>query len=334
MRRRPARIYTSRFDAGARATAAVKRRTITLIHLLWLPCACTCIGLLLGCGPDTLARIVPPGAQVQKLAGNMGFTEGPVWTNADGGYLVFSDIPADELKKWTPAGGLSTFRKPSQKANGNTRDAAGRLLTCEHFGRRVSRLEPDGTLTVLVDRYRGKRLNSPNDLVVKSDGTIWFTDPPYGLRRRKKELSGHFVFRFDPKSQTLIVVANDFDRPNGLCFSPDEKKLYIADSGKPKHIRVFDVRPDGTLSGGQVFCKIDRGSPDGIRCDRQGRVFSSAKDGVQIFAPDGRLIGKIPVPESPSNLCFGGPDGKTLFITARKSLYSIQLKVRGADPRR
>ena len=275
--------------------------------------------------------IVPSNAKLQKLATGMQFCEGPVWVPRDGGYLVFSDIPADEIKKWTAKEGLTTFRKSSHNANGNTLDRQGRLITCEHSGRRVCRLEADGTLQTLVDHYDGKKFNSPNDVVVKSDGTIWFTDPPYGLPKgERKELDGNYVFRFDPSTKTTMIVSKDFDMPNGLCFSPNEKKLYIADSSERRHIRVFEVQRDDTLTGGAVFCVIDKGVPDGIRCDATGRVFSSAADGVQIFAPDGKLIGKILVPETPANLCFGGRNGKTLFIAARTSLYSIPLLVEGA----
>lgn len=276
-------------------------------------------------------KIVAPDARLVKHATGMKFTEGPVWVPQDGGYLVFSDIPANELKQWTTTSGLATFRAPSQHANGNTVDREGRLITCEHSGRRLSVLEAGGTLRTLVDRHDGKKFNSPNDAVVKSDRTVWFTDPTYGLPQGEpKEQEGNFVFRFDPQSKATTIVARDFDMPNGLCFSPDEKKLYVADSGKPRHIRVFGVQPDGTLTGGTVLCQIDQGVPDGIRCDEAGRVYSSAGDGVQIFGPDGKLIGRILVPESPANLCFGGMDGRTLFITARTSLYSIPLKVKGA----
>ncbi len=274
-------------------------------------------------------KIVPASASVSKLAGGMKFLEGPCWVPADGGYLVFSDIPANELKKWTESGGVTTFRSPSQNANGNCLDPEGRLVTCEHTGRGISRTGKDGTVTTLVDQHDGKKLSSPNDAVVKSDGSIWFTDPPYGIKPDQKEQAANHVFRFDPARKSLKAVVADFDRPNGLCFSPDEKKLYVADSGQPRHIRVFDVQPDGTLTGGSVFCKIDKGGPDGIRCDKEGRIFSSAGDGVQIFAPDGHLIGKILVPESPANLCFGGKNNQTLFITARTSLYSIPLSVKG-----
>lgn len=287
--------------------------------------------------PADFARCVPAGATVRKLAGDMGFIEGPVWLPS--GILVFSDIPNNELKQWSPAGGVKTFRRPSQNANGNTLDGGGRLLTCEHSGRRVAVLEPNGTLKTLVDACDGRRFNSPNDVVVRSDGTVWFTDPEYGLKtdpatKQKigKEQTGNFVYRHDPKSGVTIIVARDFDQPNGLAFSPDEKKLYVADSGAPRNIRVYDVGAGGTLSGGRVFCTIDRGGPDGIRVDRDGRVWSSAGDGVQIFAADGGRVGRILVAESPANLCFGGADGKTLFLTARKSLYAIQVSVTGATP--
>jgi gluconolactonase len=278
-------------------------------------------------------KIVAQDAALEQLGTGMSFTEGPVWVPAEGGFLVFSDIPQNELKKWTPAAGITTFRKPSNNANGNTLDGQGRLISCEHSGRRVSRLEKDGALVTVVDRFEGKRFNSPNDAAIKSDGTIWFTDPDYGLGGTPREIEGLFVYRFDPGTRQLSAVVKDFDKPNGLCFSPDEKRLYVADSGKPKHIRVFEVQPDGTVEGGKVFCRIDKGGPDGIRCDAAGRVFSSAGDGIQIFSPEGELLGKILVPESPANLCFGGDDGQTLFITARKSLYSIHLLVKGAGLR-
>lgn len=274
-------------------------------------------------------KCVAADARVEKLAGDMGFTEGPAW-HPDG-FLVFSDIPNNELKKWTKEGGLTTFRKPSQNVNGNTIDLQGQLVSAEHSGRRVSVTEKDGTVNAIVTEFDGKKFNSPNDVVVKSDGTFWFTDPPYGLPRgATKEQEGHYVFRHDPKSKKTTVVIKDSNMPNGLVFSPDEKKLYVADSGAPRHIRSFDVNADGTLGEGKVFCKIDKGGPDGIRCDADGRVWSSAGDGVHIFAPDGSLIGKILTPESPANLGFGGKDGKTLFITARKGLYSIPVLVGAA----
>lgn len=274
-------------------------------------------------------KCVPPNAKLTKLGSGMKFTEGPVWVREGRGYLVFSDIPANELKRWTPDEGIVTHRKPSASANGNTVDAQQNLITCEHDGRRVA-IQKGGVLTTLVDKFDGKRFNSPNDAVVKSDGTIYFTDPDYGLERREREIEGNYVYRFNPATREVTVLVKDFDKPNGLAFSPDEKKLYIADSGKPRHIRVFNVKPDGTLDEGKVFCEIFNGVPDGIRCDSKGRVWSSAGDGVHIYGPDGDLIGKILVPEPPANLCFGGSNGKTLFITARTSLYSIPVAVSGA----
>ena len=289
--------------------------------------------------PAQFAQCVAADAKVTKLAGDMGFLEGPVWRPDGDGSLVFSDIPNDELKQWTASGGVTTFRKPSRNANGNTLDRSGRLVTCEHSGRRVSVLEKDGTVKTIVDAFDGKKLNSPNDAVVRSDGTIWFTDPEYGLKtdpqtkkRVGKEQAANHVFRHDPRTGKTTAVVKDFVQPNGLAFSPDEKKLYVADSGTPRHIRVFDVGADGTLSNGKVFAAIDKGGPDGIRVDSKGRVWSSAGDGVHIFAADGSRLGKILVPEAPANLCFGGRDGKTLFITARKSLYSIPVLAVGAAP--
>ncbi len=281
-------------------------------------------------------RCVAPDARVEKLAGDFQFIEGPVWLPGEAA-LIFSDIPADALMRWSRADGIRVFRSPSRNANGNSLDSAGLLLTCEHSGRRVARREVDGTVVTLAEAYDGKRLNSPNDIVARRDGSLWFTDPDYGLKsdpvtkaKIGKEQAGNFVFRLDPKSGRLDAVARDFSHPNGLAFSPDETRLYVADSGTPRHIRVFTVAPDGTLRDGRVFCAIDRGGPDGIRVDREGRVWSSAGDGVQVFSPDGALLGRILVPEAPANLCFGGEDGRTLFITARKSLYAIRVRATGA----
>jgi gluconolactonase len=282
------------------------------------------------------ARIVPADAKVEKLADGMTFTEGPCWfDDAQGGYLIFSDIPANHLKKWTAKEGLTVFRDNSNYANGNTKDLEGRLISCEHAARRVTRTEKDGSITLLAERYQDKPLNSPNDPVVKSDGTIWFTDPPYGLPKgQKQEQPGQYVFRLDPKTKDLRAVATDFDRPNGLAFSPDEKKLYIADSDpKNNHIRVFDVTDDGSLTNGRLFARIEKGAPDGIRVDAAGRVFSSARDGVQIFAPSGETIGKILLPENCANVAFGGKENNELFMTASKSLYRVKLSTTGAGRR-
>jgi gluconolactonase len=279
-----------------------------------------------------MAKLVDPAAKVEKLAGGMKFIEGPVWMGSGrDGKLVFSDIPANELKAWSPSGGLTVFRTPSNNTNGNTLDREGRLVSAEHSARRVSRTATDGTVTTVVDRMDGKRFNSPNDVVVKSDGTLWFTDPPYGLPKdQAKEMDGNYVYRHDPDSGKTTRVASRHDMPNGLAFSPDESLLYVADSGKPHNILVYEVKTDGTLSEGRVFCTIDKGGPDGIRVDTAGNVWSSAGDGVQVFAPSGALVGRILCPESPANLAFGGEDGKSLFMTSRTGLYRVPVKVEAA----
>lgn len=282
--------------------------------------------------PAEFEKLVPKDARVEKLAGGMKFTEGPVWAPTErGGMLLFSDIPADEIRKWVPGEGVSVFRTPSRGANGNTLDREGRLITCEHRSRSVVRNSIDGSMRTLADSYRGAKLNSPNDAAVRSDGTVWFTDPPYGLDQRNKELRGNYVYRLDPETKDLTAVLTEIPWPNGICFSPDESKLYVAnsDGGNPV-IYATPVKNDGTVGTPQPLCRIDKGIPDGIRCDAEGRIWSSAGDGVQVFAPDGKLIGKVPVPESPANLCFGGEDGRTLFVTARTSLYSIRTNVTGA----
>ncbi len=302
----------------------------------------TSTAVLAAADDERFRKLVPADAKVEQLAGGMKFTEGPVWSDEDSGFLIFSDIPANELKRWDAKNGLTVFRADSNQTNGNTRDGNGRLISCEHAARRVTRTEKDGTTTVVASAYTGK-FNSPNDAVVMRDGTMWFTDPPYGLPKgEKRELDKNYVFIVRDDLH-VAPAASDFDMPNGLCLSPDEKKLYVADSGKPHHIRVFDVmstvgddpaagRPavSWQLANGRVFCVIDNGVPDGIRCDEHGNVWSSAGDGVHVFAPDGKLIGKVRVPESPANLCFGGAEGKTLLITARTSLYAIKTNVRGA----
>jgi len=283
-------------------------------------------------------KIIPTDSKLEKLASGMSFGEGPVWVDWLSS-VVFSDIPNDELKIWNSKEGLKTFRKPSHNSNGNTVAKGEQFITCEHTTRRVSVQKQGGPIRTLVDSYQGHKLNSPNDVVVKSDGTVWFTDPPYAIDLKQRELPGNFVFRFEPKTKNLVAVLTNFDMPNGLCFSPDESKLYVADSGAPRHIRVFNCTRDNHLDAGKVFCVIDKGLPDGIRCDRDGRIWSTAEDGVQVFTPDGNLIGKVLVPETPANLCFGGTNRDTLFITARTSLYSIKVNpqnhaVIAPDPRR
>ena len=273
------------------------------------------------------------------------WAEGPVWFD-DLQCLLFSDIPNQRILRWaadaTGGGQMSTFRQPSRFSNGQTRDRQGRLVTCEHGTRRVIRTEADGSITVLAESYGGKRLNSPNDVVVHSDGSIWFSDPTYGILsdyegyKSDPEQPVHGVYRVDGATGEITCVVDDFLQPNGLAFSPDERTLYIADSGashdktKPRHIRAFDVE-GGKLSNDRVFALIDAGIPDGIRTDVSGNLWSSAADGVHCFAPDGHRLGKILVPEVVANLCFGGPRRNRLFMTATSSLYAIYLTTTGAQ---
>lgn len=278
--------------------------------------------------------LFPSNAKVETLGSDFQFTEGPSWVGGEDGYLIFSDIPANKIYKWSENSGFSVFRVPSQQSNGNNLDLQGRIITAEHWGRKVSLQKRDGLIITLLDNYHGKKFNSPNDVVVKSDGTIWFTDPDYGLRDRPRELEKNNVFRYDPLTSDISVVVDDFIKPNGLCFSPDESKLYIADSGTPKHVRVFDVHTDGTLSGGDVFAALDQGGPDGMRCDMEGNLWTSSGDGAQVFSPRGKLLARVLLPKGGANLCFGGPKGNTLYITARNAVYAVETKTRDAHERR
>ncbi len=273
--------------------------------------------------------LVAADAALETVATGFRFTEGTTW-DAKTGVLFFSDIPASRIYRFdpaaTPPAAPQIFRDPSNHANGNTCDAAGNLYTCEHETRRVTRTRPDGTVDVLADHFEGKLLNSPNDIVIKSDGTVWFTDPGYGLEKRPKEQAAFNVFCLDPKTGELRSVLNDFEGPNGLCFSPDEKLLYVADSSSKRHfVRVYDVSTDNTLTNGRPFCVVDPGVPDGMRCDRAGNLWSTAGDGVHVFNPAGERIGKILVPQTPANLCFGGPTGNDLYIAARTTVYRIKV---------
>ncbi len=283
-----------------------------------------------------------PIAKVEKLFDGCRWAEGPVWFG-DGNYLVWSDIPNNRLLRWIPDLGVDVFRADSNNANGNTRDRQGRLVTCEHRGRRVTRTEPDGKITVIADLYDGKRLNSPNDVVVKSDGSIWFTDPTYGIMseyegdRAEPEQAGCFVYRVDPATGEVTVAVDDFVKPNGLAFSPDERILYIADSGVshdpdgPHHIRAFDVIDGKRLKNGRVFAVVGPGLPDGFRSDVRGNIWTSTQNGVQCWAPDGTLLGRIKIPEMVANLTFGGPKRNRLFITATTSLYAVYVGITGAQ---
>lgn len=286
--------------------------------------------------------MVLPNAPLEKLADGFRWLEGPVWF-ADMQCLLFSDIPNDRIVRWTASGGASVFRQPSRFANGHTRDREGRLIGCLHGGRAIVRTELDGSITTLVDRFEGKRLNSPNDVVVKSDGTIWFSDPTYGISRdyegekQASEVRPN-LYRFDPRDGHLSIAADDFDGPNGLCFSPDEKLLYVVESGTPfaserkQYIRVFDVSDDGAqLRNARNFHKVEPGMADGIRCDEDGNIWSSAGDGVHCIAPDGALIGRIKVPCTVSNLCFGDRHYSRLFLCASQTLYAIWINRRGAQ---
>ena len=277
-------------------------------------------------------------SHVERLWTGGRWTEGPAYFPA-ARHLVFSDIPNNRMLRFDECNGsVSVFRQPSGYANGNTVDRQGRLVSCEHGGRRVVRTEHDGSITVVAERYQGKRLNSPNDVVVRSDGSIWFTDPPYGIltdyegHKSDSEVGGNFVFRVDGKTGEIRVVADDFDRPNGLAFSPDESRLYIVDSAGgtlPKHIRVFDVGADGALSGGNVYADCRAGRFDGMRFDDAGRIWSATDDGVDCIDVDGTLIGRIRIPEICSNVVFGGPKRNYLFICATTSLYGVLLPVNG-----
>jgi len=283
-----------------------------------------------------------PIAKIETLYDGCRWAEGPVWF-ADGGYLVWSDIPNNRLLRWTPGMGVDVFRANSNFTNGNTRDREGRLVSCEHGGRRVTRTEPDGSITVIADSYKGKRLNSPNDVVVKSDGSIWFTDPSYGILsdyegyKADQEQEGCFVYRVDPQSGAIEAVVTDFVKPNGLAFSPDESRLYVADSGAshdtdgPHHIRSFAVGADNSLSGGKVFAEVSPGVPDGMRFDTEGNLWSSSQNGIICFSPEGEALGKIKLPTMAANLTFGGARRNQLFITATDRLFSVYVGVTGVQ---
>jgi gluconolactonase len=287
-------------------------------------------------------RFVLPNAPLERLADGFRWLEGPVWF-ADMRCLLVSDIPNDRILRWTETGGVEVFRRPAGFPNGQTRDREGRLITCSHHGRCVLRTELDGELTVLADRFEDKRLNSPNDVVVKSDGTIWFSDPPYGIQTdyeggKQHQQQPARVYRLDPRSGGLSVVADDFEGPNGLCFSPDERRLYIVETGLQfaedplQHIRVFDVDDSGgAVRNGRVFHAVTPGNADGIRCDEEGHVWSSAGDGVHCIDPSGALLGKIKVPSTVSNLTFGGRCRSHLFICASQALFAVYTNQRGAQ---
>lgn len=290
---------------------------------------------------DCFSRLFTPAANVQKLASGLQWAEGPAYFPL-GRFLVFSDAPNNRMMRYDECNGqTAVFRQPSNNTNGNTVDRQGRLVSCEHQARRVSRTEHDGSITVLADRFEGRRLNSPNDVVVKSDNSIWFTDPTYGIDNHYEgdqaegEIGACYVYRIDPVTGVLAVVAKDFEQPNGIAFSPDESRLYVADTGRshrrdgPAHIRVFKVAEGGRLTGGEIFASCSAGFFDGFRIDEDGRLWSSAFDGVHCLMPDGQMIGKINVPEIVANVCFGGPKRNVLYICGTTSLYAVKVFVSG-----
>jgi gluconolactonase len=281
---------------------------------------------------EAFKRLFPEDATIERVAIGFRFTEGPVWF-AEEKHLIFSDIPADQILQLTLDRRIVIFRQPSSNSNGLTRDREGRLIACEHGTRRVTRTERDGSVTVLADSFEGKRLNSPNDVVVKSDGAIYFTDPPSGISPNQQEQPFQGVYRLSPEGNELTVIANDFEKPNGLAFSPDEKKLYIDDSSAQRcHIRVFDVQADGSLANGRIFHDMNvkkPGVPDGMKVDVAGHLYCTGPRGVWVFDAEGNHLGMIITPERPANCAWGDEDWRSLYITARTSVYKVRVNIPG-----
>ena len=299
---------------------------------------------------SALDALIPQGAQIEKLADGFTFTEGPIWIK-DGGHLLFSDIPANVIRKWTPDGNVTVFLEKSGYdgtdapagafigSNGLTLDKEGRLILCEHGSGRVTRLEPDGKRTVLADKYQGKRLNSPNDAVYKSNGDLYFTDPPYGFPKQdedpKKQLKFNGVYRL--ANGRLTLLHQDLTRPNGIAFSPDEKFLYVANSDANRKVWTkFEVKADGTLGASSVFYDVTSetadGLPDGMKVDQNGNLYCTGPGGIWIFSPEGKHLGSIQPEQIPANLHWGDADGKTLYMTARTGLYRIKTSATGIRP--
>jgi gluconolactonase len=282
-----------------------------------------------------LTGIVGAHVEFERIATGCLFTEGPLW-HPRGEYLLWSDMPGDHLRRWSKADGVSTFRKPCDKSNGLTWDRQGRLLACEHASSRVSRTEPDGRITAVATHYDGKQLNSPNDIVCAADGGIYFSDPPYGRAefygvKREQELSFQGVYRAGSDSRSPTLLADDFDRPNGLCFSLDGRRLFVNDTAR-QHIRVFDVRPNGTLAGGAVWAETKgegKGAPDGMKLDSAGNVYCCGPGGIHVFSPEGVDLGVIQVPEYTANFAWGDADLRSLYVTASTSVYRIRTVVPG-----
>jgi gluconolactonase len=284
---------------------------------------------------ERFRTVVGDDIALERLATGFIFTEGPVWHPHEK-HLTFSDMPGDHMRRWTAAGGVKTFRKPSNKANGNTYDRAGRMLSCEHATSRVTRTERDGTITVLATHYRDKELNSPNDIVVKSDGRIYFTDPTYGRMphygvERAVQLDFRGVYRVEEDGSGLTLLAGDFGQPNGLCFSRDEKRLFVNDTERG-HIRAFDVGADGLLAGGAVWAEVTgsgNGAPDGMKLDRDGNLYCCGPGGLHVLSPDARSLGVIQTPEVVANFTWGDDDFRSIFLTASTSLYRVRTKTPG-----
>ena len=282
-----------------------------------------------------LTSIVGTHVEFERIATGCLFTEGPLW-HPTGEYLLWSDMPGDHLRRWSKADGVTTFRQPCNKSNGLTWDRQGRLLACEHASSQVTRTEPDGRITSLATHYDGKQLNSPNDIVCAQDGGVYFSDPPYGRAefygvKREQELAFQGVYRAgaDPRKPMLLV--DDFDRPNGLCFSLDGRRLFVNDTAR-LHIRVFEVKGNGTLSGGQVWAETKgegKGAPDGMKLDSAGNVYCCGPGGIHVFSPEAVDLGVIQVPEYTANFAWGARDLRTLFITASTSVYTIRTVVPG-----
>jgi gluconolactonase len=284
---------------------------------------------------ERFRTVVGDDIALERLATGFIFTEGPVWHPYEK-HLTFSDMPGDHMRRWTAAGGMTTFRKPSNKANGNTYDRAGRMLSCEHATSRVTRTEPDGTITVLATHYRDKELNSPNDIVVKSDGRIYFTDPTYGRMphygvERAVQLDFRGLYRVEEDGSGLTLLASDFGQPNGLCFSRDDKRLFVNDTERG-HIRAFDVGADGLLAGGAVWAEVTgsgNGAPDGMKLDRDGNLYCCGPGGLHVLSPNARSLGVIQTPEVVANFTWGDDDFRSIFLTASTSLYRVRTKTPG-----
>ncbi|MCP4166242.1 MAG: SMP-30/gluconolactonase/LRE family protein [Chloroflexi bacterium] len=282
-----------------------------------------------------LLELIDPEVELEQLASGFIFTEGPVWQGEEG-CLIFSDIPANKMYRLSADEDISIFRDPSHNANGNTLDRQNRILTCEHATSRVTRQNVDGSIEVLASHFGDKELNSPNDIIVRADGSIYFTDPPYGRVERvgvprSQQLDFQGVYRLDPVSNDLSLLIDDFDKPNGLCFSVDERRLFVDDTARG-HIRVFDIEPEGTLSPGRVWAELEGegiGGADGMKIDSEGNLYCTGPGGIHIFDPTANYLGVLRMPEQAANLCFGDADKRSLYITASTSIYRLRTRIPG-----